>query len=91
MEVNGANIISILSTSATAALTYFIRSKEKELNAVQTAHEALKTDHGDLEDRVTELEKLRAVSDEANKHRDERSERIESKLDKLLEKLGVAS
>lgn len=82
MELNASTIISLLAALCSIVLGYLLREKDMELKTIRTDHAALVT-------RVGTLETKQEVQAEANRHRDDRSERIEHKLDRLLDKLGA--
>ena len=93
MELNASTVISLLATLCTLILGYLLREKDSELKALKSDIASVKSGSESactaLGNRIGTLETKNEVHAEANKHRDERSERIETKLDRLLDKLGA--
>jgi chaperonin cofactor prefoldin len=67
--------ISVAQAGVTSVIAYFLKNKHDELSVLKV--------------KVSELEVRVAVAEAGNKTRDDRFERIEEKLDRLLEKAGA--
>lgn len=67
--------ISVVQAGVTSVIAYFLKNKHDELTILKA--------------EVAELKVKVAVADAGNKIRDERFERFEEKLDRLLEKAGA--
>lgn len=93
MELNWGSIISVISAIVVAIIGYFLIQKDKALTDLKNENDDQDKRIAALESRqdkrVGDLELKYAVQQESNRHRDDRSERIEHKLDRLLDKLGA--
>lgn len=67
--------LGAVSAAGVAIIAYMLRQKDETLAAIAV--------------RVAQLEIRHAVVDQANKHRDEKMERVEDKLDRIIDKLGA--